>query len=547
VSDVFISYARSTAKPAIAAAKALRGLGYSVWIDEELPAHRNFSHVIEEQLNQAKAVLVLWSAEATKSDWVMDEAERGREQRKLVQVSLDNTRLPMPFGQIQCADLTGWSGDLQELGWHKVIASIGDLVGGTGVAPPPVVDSSVAHAPLPLPDKPSIAVLPFADMAAAKEPDFFADGMVEEIVTALSRFPSLFVIGAGSGLSYRDADGSRKQIAQELGVRYLLEGSVRRSGDKVRISVSLTDAVEGLPIWTERFDGTLEDVFELQDTVANAVAGQIEPSIVGAETRRANARPTQDLGAYELYLRALHLLRMFERSTINEGLNLLDEALRRDPDYALARALLAYTHACLLLYGWSDNPAQTRTLIRDQVRRALRVADDNADVLRYAADATSYCAETIEERAPAEAMIDRALALNPGASMSWVFSSHIRAAMGRVELALEHAKTGLRLDPRCPERPFVLAVIGICMVLLGRIEEAIPVLQEAVQLRAGNPGPLAFLTVAYAHLGRLAEARAALKALEAMSPSNVFVSEAFGGPAGVEIIRSGLALAGADV
>jgi adenylate cyclase len=131
MSDVFISYARSTEKQAQALVAALRAAGYSVWIDEQLPAHRNYSHVIEEQLDQAKAVLVVWSAEAARSDWVMDEAERAREQRKLVQVSLDKTRLPMPFGRIQCADLAGWTGDLGAPGWRKVAASIAELMGAS--------------------------------------------------------------------------------------------------------------------------------------------------------------------------------------------------------------------------------------------------------------------------------------------------------------------------------------------------------------------------------------------------------------------------------
>jgi adenylate cyclase len=315
----------------------------------------------------------------------------------------------------------------------------------------------------------------------------------------------------------------------------------------VRISVNLTDAVEGLPIWAERFDGTLEDVFELQDTVANAVASQIEPTIENAETRRANTRPTQDLGAYELYLRALHLMRMFERPGIMEGIDLLDQAIRRDPNYALARALMAYIQACVLTYGWTEDSESTRNIIREQVRRALSLAGDDADVLHFVANASSYAASSATERASAEAMIDRALALNPGASMIWIYSAHIRWAMGRPAMALEHLRTGLRLDPRCPERPFVLAVMGGCLVQLGQWAEALPLLQEAAQLRAGNPAPLVLLAVAYAKLDRLDEARAALRAAEGMAPARVFINEAFGGPQGAEIIRSGLALAGAHV
>jgi len=309
MSHVFISYARSTAKEAQAVAAALRGLGHEVWLDDEIPAHRAYADVIEERLREAKAVVVVWSIEAVRSQWVQSEADKARESGKLVQLNLDGAKLPMPFDRIQCADLTGWSGDLDAPGWRKVAASIADLVGASQPRPPPA--PGLAAPPLALPDKPSIAVLPFADPAGDKDGDYFADGMVDEIATALSRLPSLFVIDSGSSLSFRGAGRAPKQIAQELGVRYVLEGSVRRSGPRVRITVQLVDTVEGGQIWAERFDDTLEDVFALQDTIANAVAARIEPTIEAAETRRAQTRPTEDMRAYDLFLHALYLQRQW--------------------------------------------------------------------------------------------------------------------------------------------------------------------------------------------------------------------------------------------
>jgi adenylate cyclase len=298
MSEVFISYAHTTARAARAAAEALRGSGYTVWFDDDLPAHRAFGPEIEAQLMAAKAALVIWSADAAKSDWVLSEANRAREERKLVQISLDGAKLPMPFDQIQCADLAGWIGDPAHPGWRKALASIAELAAKTTPAPQPA--SSVA---LALPDKPSIAVLPLADPSGAADGDYFADGMVYEIVTALARFPALFVIGSGSSLAFRGRERDVARIGRELGVRYLLEGAVRRSGPRVRISVTLVEAANGAQVWADRFEGTLEDVFALQDEVANAVAARLEPAIQAADLRRGAARPTEDLSAYDLFLR----------------------------------------------------------------------------------------------------------------------------------------------------------------------------------------------------------------------------------------------------
>ena len=190
MSDVFISYARSTEKQAEQVADALRALGYNIWRDDELPAHRAYTEVIEERLKAAKAVVVIWSAEAVKSQWVRAEADIAREAGTLVQLRVDGSTPPLPFNQIQCADMTGWAGDVNAPGWRKVAASVADLIGGSGAVPEPGVTELVADAPLPLPTKPSVAVMPFANLSGDPEQDYFADGMVVEIAEALSRFRS---------------------------------------------------------------------------------------------------------------------------------------------------------------------------------------------------------------------------------------------------------------------------------------------------------------------------------------------------------------------
>jgi adenylate cyclase len=356
VSDVFISYARSTAKQAQAAAEALKALGYSVWLDDELLAHHAYTHAIEEQLTAAKVALVIWSAEAVKSEWVLSEANRAREDHKLVQLTVDGARLPMPFDQTQCADLAGWNGDASAPGWRKVAASVADLVGGGATAAVPPAEAS----PPPLPTKPSIAVLPFANLSGDPEQDYFADGMVEEITTALSRIRSIFVIASGSTLSFKGKALSPQEVARELGVRYVLDVAVRRAASRVRISAKLIDATDGSQIWADRFDDTLDDIFDLQDRVALSVAGVIGSAVQVAEVRRASTRPTENMSSYDLFLRALPLYLSLNRADTMAAIDLLDRAIAIDPSYGQALALAAMCRSVVAGFRWSDDPERDR-------------------------------------------------------------------------------------------------------------------------------------------------------------------------------------------
>jgi len=376
MSDIFISYARSTAKQARQIAETLRDLGYGVWLDDELPAHRAYAEVIEERLKAAKAVVVIWSAEAAKSEWVQSEADRGRELKKLVQLSVDGAKLPMPFDRIQCADLAGWAGDLETPGWRKVIASIADLVGATPAQP--------ATAPaLALPSKPSIAVLPFANLSGDPEQDYFADGMVVEIVAALSRIKSIFVIASGSTLALKGAGLGPREAATRLGVRYVLEGNVRKAGVRVRIAVQLIDASDGAQIWTHRFEDTLEDVFALQDRVALSAAGVIEPAVLETEVRGASGRPTDDMGSYDLYLRAVAVLSTYVWEDVSKALDFVERAVALDPNHAAAVGLAARIHYLIDLYGWSDDGEGHRRRAVELAHRALRLAGDDAYELAW--------------------------------------------------------------------------------------------------------------------------------------------------------------------
>ncbi len=237
------------------------------------------------------------------------------------------------------------------------------------IAPPPA-----PAAPLPLPDKPSIAVLPFANMSGDPEQEYFADGMVEEIITTLSRIRWLFVIARNSTFTYKAKTVDVKQVGRELGVRYVLEGSVRRAAGRVRITAQLIDAANNAHLWADRFDGSLEDVFDLQDKVAIGVAGIIEPALRTAEICRSAARQTNDLTAYDLYLRGLPPWGSFEKDGIFQALELLGQAIDRDPHFGAALGLAAHCHHLLDVNGWVDDPEANRRKGVDLAHRAFRFA-----------------------------------------------------------------------------------------------------------------------------------------------------------------------------
>jgi TolB-like protein/class 3 adenylate cyclase len=269
---------------------------------------------------------------------------------------------------------------------------------------------------LPLPDKPSIAVLPFANMSGDPEQEYFADGMVEEITTALSRIKWLFVIARNSTFSYKGQAIDVKQVGRELGVRYVLEGSVRKAGQRVRITAQLIDALTGTHLWADRFDGSLEDVFELQDRIAISVAGVIEPTLQAAEIRRSTARPTHDLTAYDLYLQALPHWGSFGKDRILRALDLLGQAIERDPHYGPAFATAAYCHQMLAANDWVDDLETNRRKSTDLARQALQFAPDDPDALAFAGFALGYFGEDINVGI---ALIERSLALNPSSARGW--------------------------------------------------------------------------------------------------------------------------------
>jgi adenylate cyclase len=326
---------------------------------------------------------------------------------------------------------------------------------------------------LPLPDKPSIAVLPFQNMSGDPEQEYFADGMVEEIITALSRFKSLFVIARNSSFAYKGKSPDVRQVGRELGVRFVLEGSVRKAGTRLRITAQLVDAISGAHIWADRFDGAVEDVFELQDEVTQRVVGAIAPRLEQAEIARARRRPSDSTDAYDCYLRGLACLASpVTMERIEQALVLFTKATALDPDYASAYGMAMFCHANLVGFG------RGRDVQRGEVTRlwqiVVRVGEDDGLALAQAAWAVAL---VLHDLSSAKRLIDRALELNPNLAVAWSSSGWINLWLGNPDLAREHLLRARRLDPG-GHNPNFASAAAHAYFFLEQYDEALVLVKE---------------------------------------------------------------------
>jgi len=392
---------------------------------------------------------------------------------------------------------------------------------------------------LPLPDKPSIAVLPFANMSGDPEQEYFADGMVEEIITALSRIRWLFVIARNSSFTYKGQAIDVKQVGRELGVRYVLEGSVRKGGNRVRITAQLIEAETGTHLWADRFDGLIEEVFELQDQVAFSVAGVIESTLQVAEIKRSSERPTSDLTAYDLYLRALPNCYAWDEARILTALDLLERAIKRDPQFGPALALAAICHHHLEAFGGeNDREAHPRSAVA-LARRALQASPDDPGTIANAAFVLGRFEGDIK---PAITLVERALALNPSFERGWRCSAWLRLNAGDPGVAVEHVQTAMRLSPRF-RNATDLTLIGLAQFFERRFDEAIATFATVLEDLPGNPPIHRYLAACYAQTGRLEEARQILARLRTITPLIVPSTVPFRNPEHRELFLSSLRLA----
>jgi len=361
-----------------------------------------------------------------------------------------------------------------------------------------------ANKPLPLPDKPSIAVLPFQNMSSDPEQEYFADGMVEEIITALSQFKWLFVIARNSSFTYKGKAVDIKQVGRELGVRYVLEGSVRKASGKVRITGQLIDAVTGAHIWADRIEGGLEDVFELQDCVTASVVGAIAPPLEHAEIERAKRKPTENLDAYDYYLRGMASLYRWTKEDVTEALRLFYKAIELDPEFASAYGMGAWCYHWRRVNGWTADLGQEIAEVTRLAGRAAELGKEDAVALSYGGLALGHASGEVEAGA---AMVDRALALNPNLAAASYANGVLSMLAGDREAAIKHLERAMRLSPLDPLTFFMLSYAAIAHFLAGRYDEAWPLAERACREQQNFMFSLRIAAASNAFAGRLGEAR----------------------------------------
>ena len=376
---------------------------------------------------------------------------------------------------------------------------------------PGALTEGLSAAP-PLPDKPSIAVLPFQNMSGDPEQEYFADGIVEDIITALSHFKSLFVIARNSSFTFKGRAVDIKEVGRRLGVRYVLEGSVRKASGKVRIAGQLIDAVTGTHIWADRFERDLTDIFALQDEVTVAVVSAIQPKMLQTEIAMAARRRPENLTAYDFYLRALPQFYLSTREGVAEATKLAHRALELDPRFGLVAALAGVCHMQRVLFGYAVDPQFDRKEAVRLFRLALSLDDSDADTLAYAAIISAYMVGDCESEIE---LANRAVALNPNSFLAWGCRGHVFRFAGLPEEAVRSFEHAIRMSPVDPRLHLPFTGMGMAFIELRRFNEAIVAGKKAQRQNPSFPPASFCLASAFAHLGRDAETReAAARVLE---------------------------------
>ena len=451
MSEIFLCYARATQAEARRIAEGLRALGFGVWRDDEILAHRTYADVIEERLRAAKAVVVVWSSHAVHSQWVRAEAEFAREAGTLVQVRLDDVALPLPFNQTPCAELIGWTGDADHAGWRKLLDSATAVMQG---APPALHPHDVRETGAPS-REPVIAVLAFDNLSGDPDLTYFSDGVSAEIQQAISRSAGLKVIARSSSFQFRGPAKAPRHLVSELKVTHILDGSVRRNGPRVRITTELIACADETTLWSQSFDRELSDVFAVQDDIAAAVADALEVTFAP----RPVAGPIAP-AVYDLYLRARDVEALL---TPGKRMALLEQVTAAAPGFAPAWAWLAWWRA----YGWDYGAGQPYPISNAAAKLTAQTAlgIDTQSSLAFAA---LSLLEPKAKYAAREDLLQKAVAFAPGDPISlWAMGTFLDE-VGRSREALRYFKQAYDLDPLYPEAAGYFAGL---MLRMGRYAE----------------------------------------------------------------------------
>ena len=509
MADVFISYARSDEGQAERVADALRAAGYKVWRDDDLPAHRAYADVIEERLRGARAVVVLWSDEAARSQWVRAEADAARSAGTLVQATLNGTIPPLPFNQIQCADLNDWDGRGDTPGWRKLAASVEALVGSRESK-----QKSTRKR-----DSVCICVLPFQNMSGDTEQEYFSDGISEDITTDLSKVSALGVIARNTAFTFKGRAVNVCDVAETLGVTHVLEGSVRKAGGRIRITAQLIDGATGDHVWADRYDRDLDDIFAIQDEISKAIVTALKVKLLPEEKKAIEQRGTTSVEAYNLYL----LARQYW-TTGNHGdmrreervMRICGRAVQIDPYYAQAWALLALAQANLKYVFGQDGDD------------GFAAAHTALSIDPTIAEAYLPKARRLEEKTrfdEAEALLKTALELGPD---SWEVNKEVarlHKARRNFPTAIEHYEKALE----AMDSDFhAWALVVTCYQALGESEKVrhgaskmVSEAQKALQQDPSNGAALGIIAGGYAILGEAERAREWIERAILIDPDNL--------------------------
>jgi TolB-like protein len=482
------------------------------WLGEPEPAIERFARAMRLKVFDLLDYLIRNRERVVSKDDLINAIWNGR--------SVSDAALTTRLNAVRSA--IGDSGDEQRLiktlprKGFRFVGPVREAQGAAGgeVANNPVEPTKPA---LTLPDKPSIAILPFTNLSSDPEQDYFADGMVNDIITALSHFKSLFVIARNSSFTYKGRAVDVKQIGRELGVRYVLEGSVRKAANRVRITGQLVDTATGAHLWAERFDGGLSDVFDLQDQVTESVVGAIAPAVEKAEIERARRKPTESLDAYALYLRGLARIYQFgNRQANEEALRLFNRAIELDPDFAAAYGRAAHCYVGAKTNGWISDTADEIAEVKRLAQRAVELGKDDAIVLTPSGWALAFVVRDLEVGA---ALIDRALVLNSNLAEAWFYGGWIKNYLGEPETAIERFARAMRLSPLDPRAMSIRSGTAHAYFLLGRYDEAASWAEMALQDNPDFQPSLRQAAASNAMAGRPEQAHKAVARMRQLNPA----------------------------